>query len=137
MEGEDKDYRSTIQCQHDPIHTKSCDHIYATRELRWIQDLKTPRKFGHPSSDTTLFPIFYVAHVAGSASKGDDLEEFNEELEEEDLYPEGDGGGIDEDMIALGYLELQTSRILASPSRKAYDTSQVHTMFVPPSQAVT
>ena len=53
-----------------------------------------------------LFPTFDVAHVAGSASKGDDLEEFNEELEEEDFYPEGDGGGIDERMIALGYLEL-------------------------------
>jgi hypothetical protein len=35
-----------------------------------------------------------------------DLEELGEELEEEDLGPEGDGRRIDEDMVALGYSEL-------------------------------
>lgn len=35
-----------------------------------------------------------------------ELDESREELEEEDYDPEGNGGGIDEDMIALGYSEL-------------------------------
>ena len=33
-------------------------------------------------------------------------DESGEELEEEDFGPEGDGGRIDEDVVALGYSEL-------------------------------
>jgi len=32
--------------------------------------------------------------------------ESREELDEEEFGPEGDGGGINEDMVALGYSEL-------------------------------
>lgn len=41
---------------------------------------------------------------SGSNSETDD--ELREELDEEEFGPEGDGGGIDEDMVALGYSEL-------------------------------
>jgi hypothetical protein len=39
-------------------------------------------------------------------SSESDLDEPGDELEEEDLGPEGDGGRIDEEMVALGYSEL-------------------------------
>jgi hypothetical protein len=41
-----------------------------------------------------------------SESDSDLLDESGEELEEEDFGPEGDGGRIDEDMVALGYSGL-------------------------------
>jgi hypothetical protein len=43
----------------------------------------------------------------GSESKSNpDTDEESRELDEEEFGPEGDGGGIDEDMVALGYSEL-------------------------------
>ena len=46
----------------------------------------------------------FTGHGEGSANAPTD--ESGEELEEEDFGPEGDGGRIDEDVVALGYSEL-------------------------------
>jgi hypothetical protein len=48
----------------------------------------------------------YGYNLGENSESESDLDELGEELEEEDLGPEGDGGRIDEDMVALGYSEL-------------------------------
>ena len=48
----------------------------------------------------------YNCSDSESESNSDTDNELREELDEEEFGPEGDGGGINEDMVALGYSEL-------------------------------
>ena len=48
----------------------------------------------------------YGYNLGENSESESDLDKSVEELEEEDFGPEGDGGRIDEDIVALGYSEL-------------------------------
>lgn len=60
----------------------------------------------HDEANDTEEEDDYGYNLHENSEAESDLDELREELEEEDLDPEGDGGGIDEDMVALGYSEL-------------------------------